>query len=73
MSGQSSCTIGVIIMIIKPSLANKATKPKTRKKEDIVQSIEALSAVRGVKWNRNNLKDKTTIPNLESIEALLLG
>lgn len=50
---------------------NKTPKKTRRTKEDIVRSIEALSTERGLDWNRNNLKDKTTIPNLELIETLL--
>jgi hypothetical protein len=50
---------------------NKTPKKVRRTKEDIVRSIEALSTERGLTWNRNNLKDKTTIPNLEIIETLL--
>ena len=46
-------------------------KKVRRTKEDIVRSIETLSTERGLTWNRNNLKDKTTIPNLEHIETLL--
>ena len=48
------------------------TKKTRRTKEEIVRSIESLSSER-FEWNRNNLKDKTTIPNLEIIESLLKG
>ena len=55
--------------------SNKTPKKTRRTKEDIVRSIEALTIARGdtLLWNRNNLKDKTTIPNLEIIESLLKG
>jgi hypothetical protein len=52
-------------------MIDKTPKKVRRTKEDIVRSIEALSTERGITWNRNNLKDKTTIPNLEHIETLL--
>jgi len=52
--------------------SNKTPKKTRRSKEEIVRSIEALSSER-FEWNRNNLKDKTTIPNLEIIESLLKG
>lgn len=51
---------------------NDKTKKTRRTKEEIVRSIESLSSER-FEWNRNNLKDKTTIPNLEIIESLLKG
>ena len=40
-------------------------------KEQLVTEIMALSEARSIDWNRNNLKDKTTIPNLQAIIALL--
>ena len=46
-------------------------KPKRKTKEEYVREIIELSESRGIDWNRNNLKDKTTIPNLQSIIALL--
>tara|TARA_R110001583_G_scaffold86606_2_gene226305 strand:- start:1314 stop:1490 length:177 start_codon:yes stop_codon:yes gene_type:complete len=52
---------------------NKTPKKTRRTKEDIVRAIEALSSEKNLDWNRNNLKDKTTIPNLEIIESLLKG
>ena len=58
-------TIGVYIM------TDKNAKPKRKTKEDYVREIIALSDAKGIAWNRNNLKDKTTIPNLQNIIALL--
>jgi len=46
-------------------------KPKRKTKEEYVREIIELSESRGIDWNRNNLKDKTTIPNLQSIIAIL--
>tara|TARA_R110002020_G_scaffold350715_1_gene564063 strand:+ start:594 stop:764 length:171 start_codon:yes stop_codon:yes gene_type:complete len=46
-------------------------KPKRKTKEEYVREIIELSESKGIDWNRNNLKDKTTIPNLQSIIALL--
>ena len=53
-------------------MTDKTPKKTRRSKEEIVRSIEALSSER-FDWNRNNLKYKTTIPNLEIIESLLKG
>lgn len=58
---------GTIIMQITAN--NK--KPKRKTKEEYVREIIELSESKGIDWNRNNLKDKTTIPNLQSIIALL--
>jgi len=46
-------------------------KPKRKTKEEYVREIIELSESKGIDWNRNNLKDKTTIPNLQNIIALL--
>ena len=46
-------------------------KPKRKTKEEYVREIIELSEAKGIDWNRNNLKDKTTIPNLQNIIALL--
>jgi len=51
---------------------NKMPKKAPRvTKEQLVTEIMALSEGRSIDWNRNNLKDKTTIPNLQVIIALL--
>ena len=51
---------------------NKMPKKAPRvTKEQLVTEIMALSEARSIDWNRNNLKDKTTIPNLQAIIALL--
>ena len=50
---------------------NKTPKIPRVTKEQLVQAIETLSKDTGIEWNRNNLKDKTTIPNLLAIIALL--
>ena len=52
-------------------MTDKNAKPKRKTKEDYVREIIALSDAKGIAWNRNNLKDKTTIPNLQNIIALL--
>ncbi len=53
---------------------NKMPKKAPRvTKEELVREIETISESRGIAWNRNNLKDKTTIPNLKNIIALLNG
>jgi len=59
--------------IMQLTASNKTPKKTRRTKEDIVRAIEALSSEKNLDWNRNNLKDKTTIPNLEIIESLLKG
>lgn len=50
---------------------NKTPKIPRVTKEELVSAIETLSKDTGIEWNRNNLKDKTTIPNLLAIIALL--
>ena len=52
-------------------MADKTTKAPRKTKEHYVREIEQLSVDRGLEWNRNNLKDKTTIPNLKLIISLL--
>jgi hypothetical protein len=53
---------------------NKMPKKAPRvTKEQLVTEIMEISEARGIAWNRNNLKDKTTIPNLKNIIALLNG
>ena len=59
--------------IMQLTASNKTPKKTRRTKEDIVRAIETLSSEKNLDWNRNNLKDKTTIPNLEIIESLLKG
>jgi hypothetical protein len=61
--------IGIIIMPLTAN--NKTPKIPRVTKEQLVQAIETLSKDTGIEWNRNNLKDKTTIPNLLAIIALL--
>lgn len=68
MARPIQCTIkGTIIM----QLTANNKKPKRKTKEEYVREIIELSESKGIDWNRNNLKDKTTIPNLQSIIALL--
>jgi hypothetical protein len=51
---------------------DKAKKKATpKRKVEYVNDIIALSEKRGIDWNRKNLEDKTTIPNLKSIIELL--
>jgi len=46
-------------------------KAPAKRKVEYVNDILALSEKRGIDWNRKNLEDKTTIPNLKSIIELL--
>jgi len=47
-------------------------KAPPKRKVEYVNDILALSEGKeGVTWNRKNLEDKTTIPNLKNIIALL--
>ena len=48
----------------------KKKAPRKRKVE-YVNDIVALSEKGGLDWNKNNLLDKTTIPNLKNILSLL--
>lgn len=52
-------------------MTDKTAKAPRKTKEHYVRDIEELSKDRGLDWNRNNLKDKTTIPNLKIIIDLL--
>ncbi len=46
-------------------------KATPKRKVEYVNDIIALSEKSGLDWNRKNLEDKTTIPNLKSILSLL--
>ena len=50
---------------------NTKKKATPKRKVEYVNDIIALSEKRGLDWNRKNLEDKTTIPNLKSIIELL--
>ena len=53
-------------------MAETKKKSPPKRKVEYVNEIIALTEKSGVVWNRKNLEDKTTIPNLKNIIQLIM-